>query len=544
MNYDKSRGLWLGGWRQRTDDPFQGLYSDPTKCIKWTNGNVKYLGIYVGNEDPATQTFSEIVPKMMKKLNFWKPLSLPILAKARVIEIYIASKLWYAANFYPIPSGMVKDIDNAFLNYINFPHEQNHVSRMEMEKLRERGGIKLINTQLKSETPKAHWLIKLITDTNLCQHRFIFTSLVDSQKGKLSGQDLIFADGTYIQKYLVVTSSFYKEAFTAVAKLDLWKHYNDINQEHLFFNKIFLCASNNEIHEESLKPFQGNQALTGIHTYGDLLAAERTPLAPKLLAVIKRKKDSITYIRESPEENLIKISVDGNDYQFKSITQKLIYSELIYLKSHDHFSATKWCLERFQTWFPVWDKVWDSVHNQFFTEEVKSTVWDQIHLNFYTTYNYNKWHNELNPCPLCRKIPEDIFHIVLDCKFVKVMWRRIQGTIMRILPVPLSELEMAFGLHPTRKEDRDPVILRNWITFTMRHLIMLEERKAYYRNGSSPQAVQKFFIRFNRLSREELVLKKLQFDHRRLPVRFHDIVTTNGVVAKKGDNGYIYNDIM
>ena len=124
------------------------------------------------------------------------------------------------------------------------------------------------------------------------------------------------------------------------------------------------------------------------------------------------------------------------------------------------------------------------------------------------------------------------------------MWKRIQGTIMKILPVPTSEIEMAFGVHPTRKEDRDPAILRNWITFSMRHLIMMEERKAYYRNGSSPQAVQKFFIRFNRLSREELALKKLQFDHRRLPGRFQDIVTANGVVAKKVNNQFKYHDIM
>ena len=70
INYDKSRGLWLGKWRGRSDDPFHGLYPDPSKYIKWTSGNVKYLGVYVGNEDPALQTFTEIVPKMMKKLHF------------------------------------------------------------------------------------------------------------------------------------------------------------------------------------------------------------------------------------------------------------------------------------------------------------------------------------------------------------------------------------------------------------------------------------------------------------------------------------------
>ena len=225
-------------------------------------------------------------------------------------------------------------------------------------------------------------------------------------------------------------------------------------------------------------------------------------------------------------------------------TQKLIYSELIYLKSCDHFSETKWVLERLQSGPPEWDRVWDSLHQQFFTEAVKSTVWDQIHLNFYTTYNYNKWHNELNPCPLCRKIPEDIFHIIMDCRFVKVMWKRIEKTILKILPVPPSEYERAFGVQPTRKEDRGPATLRNWVTFSMRHYIMLEERKAFYRNGHSPQAIRKFFVRFNHYAREELSLKKLQFDHRRLPAQFEEIVTTNNAVATIDDHQYTWADIM
>ena len=107
-----------------------------------------------------------------------------------------------------------------------------------------------------------------------------------------------------------------------------------------------------------------------------------------------------------------------------------------------------------------------------------------------------------------------------------------------------SQPEMAFGLQPTCKDDKDPVILRNWITFSMRNFIMLEERKAYYRNGSSPQAVEKFFARFNAFAREELITKKLQFDHRDLPQRFEDIVTTNGAIVQKSVQQFVYYDIM
>ena len=50
INYEKTKGLWVGSWKNRTDDPFQEIDPHQTKRIKWTNKNVEYLGVYVGNE--------------------------------------------------------------------------------------------------------------------------------------------------------------------------------------------------------------------------------------------------------------------------------------------------------------------------------------------------------------------------------------------------------------------------------------------------------------------------------------------------------------
>ena len=104
----------------------------------------------------------------------------------------------------------------------------------------------------------------------------------------------------------------------------------------------------------------------------------------------------------------------NEEMEFKYITQNFIYRELIHHQNRDHIYQTKWLRERKEISAVNWDKTWRSLHQQFFTDETKSTIWEQIHLNFYTTYNYNKWHNTLQPCPLCNKIPEDIFHVILD----------------------------------------------------------------------------------------------------------------------------------
>ena len=71
--------------------------------IKWTSKNVENLGVFFGNDGPALATFQKLLPKVTRSMNYRKQFRLSKLAKARVIEIFHASKLWYAACFYPIP---------------------------------------------------------------------------------------------------------------------------------------------------------------------------------------------------------------------------------------------------------------------------------------------------------------------------------------------------------------------------------------------------------------------------------------------------------
>ena len=268
VNYDKTTGLWVGSWKNRTDNPFHEI--EDMKKMKWTNRNVKYVGIYVGNDNPALQTFNEIIPKMKRRLNFWKPLRLPPLAKARVIEIYLASKLFYALNFYPLPSIHEKDVTDAFLDYITFPKNGTipQISRKEMEKLREDGGLKLINIKLKSQTPKVHWLIRLITEDTLKVQLALFNSLIGTQSGQLVGQDIIFAENSFVKRILRTDNEFYKEALDGITKLERGKHYTDIKMENVFYNPLITSTANEEVHEGTITPFRGNRELGWIKTYG------------------------------------------------------------------------------------------------------------------------------------------------------------------------------------------------------------------------------------------------------------------------------------
>ena len=132
FNYEKTKGLWLGNWKDRTDTPLG---------ITWTNSNVKTLGVYFGNENPAAHTFADIVPKVTRSLNYWKQLKLSKLSKARVIEILLASRFWYFAIFYPISIKTTKELQAKFKEYVNFPGNPT-VSESEMKKTQITRGLK------------------------------------------------------------------------------------------------------------------------------------------------------------------------------------------------------------------------------------------------------------------------------------------------------------------------------------------------------------------------------------------------------------------
>ena len=136
------------------------------------------------------------------------------------------------------------------------------------------------------------------------------------------------------------------------------------------------------MHDFTITPFQGNEVLKRIRTYGDLQAALITERKPKILAALRRKNDSIHHIQQGyiqgKNYHLIISHKNRKMTKFTKVTQKLIYSELIHEQSTDHFYKTKWGEAYMELVMTDWDRVWDSIHQGFFTESVKSTIWEQV----------------------------------------------------------------------------------------------------------------------------------------------------------------------
>ena len=93
VNVDKTEALWVGKWKNRTDKPLN---------LKWTNSHIKFLGIYVGNKVGASGTkniadlnFAEQIESIKNKMSYWRGKGVSIMGRAKVLNIFILSRLWY-----------------------------------------------------------------------------------------------------------------------------------------------------------------------------------------------------------------------------------------------------------------------------------------------------------------------------------------------------------------------------------------------------------------------------------------------------------------
>ncbi len=494
VNLGKTKGLWVGKWKNRIDKPLN---------IRWTNENIMNLGVYFGNLDPATKTFEEIIPEIKRSLNYWKQFKLCTFAKARVIEIFHASKLWYAASFYNIPAYMKKELQDSFFQYINFPHSTATVSQAEMKKLRLHGGVKLIDIQTKTDTYKVKWLMELVTIESLHFHSKLIASLIGMQKGGLQGTEIFFTTHQYAKNTLKTEAQFYKSAIEAITKLNPRKKILDINAEKVFYNPTFKSALEKPlIINKTCEKFKA-------YTYGDIVSEhqkQQNGEAHKKYVAFIYEKIKFKDVEDRDENQIFDIAM--NEYvDFLKAPHKFVYEQLIMLTYRDHPYTTKWP-NYFQQQTINWTKVWEAINNPISLEDTKTIVWDQVHLNEYTTYSYNKWHNAQQICPFCEKVPDTKFHITIECPIVQLLWSEVEVHLQNIYQAPVTAMEMVFGLSGTTPD----IILRNWLTFLLRSCIVTQENIAFHNKKYQGNAID-IKLNFNNRLKAEIWEKYNIFDN-------------------------------
>ena len=239
-----------------------------------------------------------------------------------------------------------------------------------MWRLKEKRGIKLVNIQIKSEVSKVKWLIDLTINPSLTLSYQIFQNLLGVQKGGISGRDLIFLQPSYMQRNLKTSSNFYKEALSAISKLDLSKGVSNVNQwdsEHLFYNKYFHAKDLDKTFVMT-KYFETRNLVTFGHFLEEKVKEIRNqPFDTKAVSLYS----DIVISPYATKEHTLHMN-ECKDVTFDEITHKILYEAFIEKIPGFHHSQIKWA-NTLDDSIP-WDDAWNTVHNFMCTNDTISTI--------------------------------------------------------------------------------------------------------------------------------------------------------------------------
>ena len=247
------------------------------------------------------------------------------------------------------------------------------------------------------------------------------------------------------------------------------KKITDIALEHIYYNRLITVRG---LLDQHLVPPNSRRSLQT--RFQALLTEHDKQLTGRDFdRRLTNLYDTLT-VKDTSGNNFHFLTIDGKKLAFHQVTIRILYHALIEKGYKSHHHVQKW-ETKFNRQYD-WTEIWKRVHNKLTFESTRSVIWEQLHLNFYTQYNFNKWHGDIEHCRLCGEIPADATHVILDCKFTIGLWEDILPALQDIHRVGLSKEEMVFGL----KGNTPNILLRNFLTFSLREAIQNMEYKGFY----------------------------------------------------------------
>ena len=325
-----------------------------------------------------------------------------------------------------------------------------------------------------------------------------------------------------------IDSPFYKEALTATSILERKKGIEDVkdwDEQPIFYNPLITERSGKTLKETDY--YRKN----GIYKLGQLLEekskeARHLPFNKAITALA----NNITLDTDVEKDDMVFLG-NRKEVKMSLITQKELYEDAILKMSTDHTHQTKWAAKL--NTVILWEEVWNSVHNFLISNKTRTVIWEQLHLNFYTQYSYNKWHGKQDTCPLCNKVPQDIYHIILHCDFVNSIWIHIQPILSQLCRKSITDEEKALGIVTIKSTNG--ILLRNWLTYKLREEVMNFERMAYHSLNAA--SLDLFKAKLTQSMASEVKHLMFRYNNENKLSLFDSTVAYQGILCEKIQDG-------
>ena len=205
LNRGKSKGMWLGSWKQRTDTPFG---------IQWVN-QLPLLGATFSAGDYSEPTWEPAVAKLEKRLSDWSGRRLSFQGKTTVINTLALSQIWHLCHIFPVPQWAVKRINKAVWSFF-WSGKRDLVKRTVVCLPKSKGGFGVVNFALKADAFALQW-VKRFFAAGRSKWKDSFTFFVSASLGCEPREALL---SSFSRRWLSSLPAFYQIIFRVWQSLD------------------------------------------------------------------------------------------------------------------------------------------------------------------------------------------------------------------------------------------------------------------------------------------------------------------------------------
>ena len=153
LNRSKTEAMWLGSWRDRSDEPLG---------LTWVR-KMKVLGVVFGTVPVEHDNWQPKIDKLEKSLNLWRSRSLSFVGKALIVNVLGFSKLLFLCRFLVLPAWVLARVNRLVWGFV-WGSRIETVSRNTLCLPPRDGGLGILNFKLKSHA----LLLSLVISTVSC----------------------------------------------------------------------------------------------------------------------------------------------------------------------------------------------------------------------------------------------------------------------------------------------------------------------------------------------------------------------------------------
>lgn len=413
LNIEKTEAMWLG---PMADSDYKPLN------LKWVS-ITKYLGIFIGTckNTCEKKNWENKLEKFQRLLDVWKLKNLTLFSKIDFLKTYALSKFTFLATMIEIPDSITNNIEKAVYKFIW--GKKDKIRRRSLICPCNEGGANMLDIREQFLALKAPWISKIITGDLSWQNlaRFLIEKIIPLTM-------VIKMSFSSIKSFPILKKlpEFYQEALLGYTKSkfpEKIENKKSLMQQIIWGNRQLmnknLCLYSREMIEANII------YITDVYDASGKIRSdvyEKLPCKFHYFRDITLLQKTVSpfkeYFREETIENLEK------EIYIPIYTSKPFYIMLRDQKKLPPKSLNFWVKE-----FPnfTFTKFYELKLKHLHIAKIKEFMYKIINNICPCMENLYKWGISLeNTCIYCLKNVHNIKHMLFECDFVKMVWRKIE----------------------------------------------------------------------------------------------------------------------